>query len=228
MIWDIDASRRLAHAGSVFELAVRFRSDAARVALLGASGSGKSQTLRMIAGLSTPERGRIVLSGRTLFDRETGVDQPPRARRLAYVFQDYALFPHLTVRQNIAFALRTGWFNPGKGARHPEVEKSLAAFGLESVADHPPHRISGGQRQRVALARALIVKPAALLLDEPFAALDNALRRRLREELLALQETLRIPMLLITHDEEDAAMLAQEVVTLDAGKTAGTVRTQPV
>src|SRR5262249_50755445 len=139
-------------------------------------------------------------------------------RRLAYVFQDYALFPHLTVRQNIAFGLRRGWLNPARSFSDAAVERWIGAFHLEPVARHYPHQLSGWQRQRTAFAGALVNDPTALLLDEPFAALDKALRERLRQELKELQEQLRIPLLLITHDDEDLRVLAHDVVHLQAGR----------
>ena len=147
-----------------------------------------------------------------------GIRLSPQERRLACVFQDYALFPHLTVRQNIAFARRTGWLNPSPRLRDESVDRWIAAFHLESVVGHFPHQISGGQRQRTALARALVNEPTALLLDEPFAALDRSLRQRLRGELKDLQSQLRLPMLLITHDDEDVRMLGDQVVHLHAGQ----------
>jgi molybdate transport system ATP-binding protein len=134
------------------------------------------------------------------------------------VFQDYALFPHLTVRQNIASGLRRGWLNPARSFTDAAVERWIAAFHLEPIAGHYPHQLSGGQRQRTALARALVINPTALLLDEPFAALDKALRQRLRQELKELQEQLRIPLLLITHDDEDLRLLANDVVHLQGGR----------
>src|SRR5690606_1083605 len=155
------------------------------------------------------------------FDSEGGVRTSAQQRHLAYMFQDYALFPHLTVRQNVAFALRRGWFNPARQESHGDVERWLGSFGLNAVAGHYPHQISGGQRQRTALARALVSRPAALLLDEPFAALDKGLRQRLREELKALQAELALPLLLITHDDEDVRCLAEEVVCVEAGRVVG-------
>jgi molybdate transport system ATP-binding protein len=156
-----------------------------------------------------------------LVDTAAGIALSPQARRLGHVFQDYALFPHLSVRQNIGFALRTGWLNPASRLKHPAVERWLNAFGLQRVADHLPEQLSGGQRQRTALARALVTEPAALLLDEPFAALDRNLRQRLRTELRQLQADLGLPMLLITHDDEDVQELAEEVVHIDAGRVTG-------
>ena len=218
MIWDVDFSKRLMHGQSRFELNVRFASDASRLVLFGPSGAGKTQSLKVLAGIVRADRGHGRVAGQTLFDEARGVHLAARARRLGYVFQDYALFPHLTVLQNIAFARRTGWVNPPNALRDAAVERWLDAFHLQPVATHYPHQISGGQRQRTALARALVNNPAALLLDEPFAALDNALRQRLRDELAELQVQLRIPMLLITHDDDDVRQLADDVVHLRAGR----------
>jgi molybdate transport system ATP-binding protein len=218
VIWDVELHRVLIHDGTRFALDTRFASDASRLALYGPSGAGKTQTLKMIAGIARPDRGRVTVAGRTLYDSDAGVSLSPQDRRLAYVFQDYALFPHLTVRQNIAFGLRLGWLNPPRSFSAAAVERWIGAFHLEPVARHYPHQLSGGQRQRTALARALVNDPTALLLDEPFAALDKALRQRLREELRELQEQLRIPLLLITHDDEDLRVLAHDVVQLQGGR----------
>ncbi|HEY0819097.1 MAG TPA: ATP-binding cassette domain-containing protein [Rhizobacter sp.] len=217
MTWDVQVRKLLRHRDSRFQLDVRFESDAKHLALFGPSGAGKTLTLKMIAGIATPDAGRIVLAGRTLYQRDAGVDLPPQARRLGYVFQDYALFPHLTVRQNIAFGLRRGWANPARDADDAAVTRWIDAFGLRPQAGHHPHQISGGQRQRTALARALVNEPQALLLDEPFAALDRSLRQKLRRELRDLQAGIAIPTLLITHDEEDLDMLASEIVHLKEG-----------
>ena len=137
----------------------------------------------------TPDAGHIRLEGDTLYDASSQICLPPQARRLAYVFQDYALFPHLTVYQNVAFSLRHGWRNPPshpeRNQWHPSVARWLDAFGLASLASQYPADLSGGQRQRTALARALVTEPRALLLDEPFSALDPHLRATMRQELLA-------------------------------------------
>jgi len=180
--------------------------------MLGPSGSGKTTVLRLIAGFDQPTAGTVELAGVDVTRRA------PFERDVHTVFQDYALFPHLSVRQNIAFARRTGWLNPSTKVHDERADRWIAAFHLESVAGHLPHQISGGQRQRTALARALVNQPTALLLDEPFAALDKALRQRLRGELKDLQAQLRLPMLLITHDDDDVRLLADQVVHLRAGR----------
>lgn len=217
MIWDIALAKTLHHGASHFALDVRIASAARRLVLFGPSGAGKTQTLKLIAGIGRPDRGRIAVAGRVLFDSAARLDLSPQSRTLGYVFQDYALFPHLSVRQNIAFGLRRGWLNPARALADPAVDRWIADFRLEPVAGHYPHQLSGGQRQRTALARALVNDPTALLLDEPFAALDKTLRRRLRLELKELQSQLSLPMLLITHDDDDVRELADQVVHLSAG-----------
>ncbi len=219
-LWDVDLRCRFAQAGRSFELSVRFTSNARRLVLFGPSGAGKSQTLRIVAGLTTPDAGHVRMAGRTLLDVARGAGLPARQRQLGYVFQDYALFPHLTLAQNLAFGLGTGPLNPRRGsaAEHPQVLRWLQAFELDALAGQYPDQLSGGQRQRAALARALVPEPRALLLDEPFAALDRTLRVRLCEELVAVQARLDIPMILIVHDEADAHRLADEVILMEEGQ----------
>lgn len=216
--WQVTLRKRLQHGRSRFDLDVSFSCADSRVVLFGPSGAGKTQTLRLIAGIVAPDAGRVGVAGRLLYDHAQSVSLSPQDRRLAFVFQDYALFPHLTVRQNITFARTPGWRNPGRRTRDPRVDSWIERFHLQGVADHYPHQLSGGQRQRTALARALVNDPTALLLDEPFAALDKGLRQRLREELLELQVSLGIPLLLITHDDDDVRCLAERVVHLEAGR----------
>jgi len=217
MTWDVSLHKRLTQGQRSFTLDVAFRSQARRLVLFGPSGAGKSQTLQMLAGLVRPDAGHVRLQQRTLFDSGARIALPPQQRGLAYVFQDYALFPHLTVLQNIGFSLRSGPFNPQRDLQHEPVTRWLKAFQLEQVAHQYPAQLSGGQRQRTALARALVCEPRALLLDEPFAALDRPLRARLRSELKELQAQLELPTILITHDEEDITCFADEVLTIEEG-----------
>jgi len=167
-----------------------------------------------------PARGHVRIGGRTLFDAAQGVDVPTQARSLGLVFQQYALFPHLSVRDNVAFGL-TSWRQrlDVDGARR--VDELLASFGLDAMARSRPGTLSGGQQQRVALARALACEPAALLLDEPFAALNRALREQLRGELVAVHRRWRIPVVLVTHDPEDVAALADVAFEFDDGRVVG-------
>ncbi|EJN09193.1 ATP-binding cassette domain-containing protein [Herbaspirillum sp. YR522] len=220
MTIELQISKSL-HAGDrSFELDIGFVAASHRVVLYGPSGSGKSLTLKAVAGLMTPDAGHIRLNGRTLFDSGQGIDLPPQRRNVGYLFQDYALFPHLTVAQNIAFGLARGCFNLRRPGTHPAVQKWLAAFELQAIAGSYPNQISGGQRQRVALARALVSTPDILLLDEPFSALDPALRQRMRHELAELQQRLQVPMLLITHDPSDVEALGDTVFEVDHGRIA--------
>ncbi|MCT6697973.1 sulfate/molybdate ABC transporter ATP-binding protein [Rheinheimera sp. 4Y26] len=215
-MFEICIKKRFADSG--FSLDVAFQSNAQRLVLLGPSGAGKSLTLKAIAGLLKPDSGRIQIGNQLLFDQQSGVNLAPQERRLGYLFQDYALFPHLNVSQNIGFALKSGVLNPRRQHQHPVIQLWLERFELTPYALLYPHQLSGGQKQRVALARALAGEPGALLLDEPFAALDPKLRQSLRAALLQLQVQTQLPLLLITHDAEDAAVLGQTVIELEQGR----------
>ena len=219
---DIDIGKTLKSAKRSFQLQVRFQTDSQRLVILGPSGSGKSLLLKAIAGLMRPDRGHIHLDGTRLFDHRAKIDLPTQRRQMAYLFQDYALFPHLNVRQNIGFGLSRGLLNPRATLQHEAVDYWLDAFELRPVADQLPDELSGGQRQRTALARALIAQPRALLLDEPFSALDPQLRTHMRRELDDLQQRLQVPMLLITHDPEDAEVFGEQVLHLRDGMIADT------
>lgn len=214
---DIDIRKTMRSAKSSFELATRFSSQSERIVILGPSGAGKSLMLKAIAGLITPDAGHIRMGGATLFERSAGINVAPQQRQVGYLFQDYALFPHLNVRQNVAFGLARGWFNPRASSHHAALDYWLDAFDLRVLAHQFPDELSGGQRQRTALARALVAQPRALLLDEPFAALDPALRVAMRAELDAVQRRLKVPLVLITHDPEDAAVLGEHVIELLSG-----------
>ena len=214
----MDIKKRLWSGRRVFRLEVAFASDKDFVVLFGPSGAGKSLTLQAIAGLITPDEGRIVVGERIIFDSSRKIRVPARHRNVGYVFQDYALFPHLTVAHNVSFGLKRGWpwYLPlGERLRLEEV---LEIFELTPLKDCLPRDLSGGQRQRVALARALIRRPSLLLLDEPFSSLDALLRAKMRQELLRIKERFAIPVILITHDPEDVAALAETVVVYENGR----------
>jgi len=218
MRFDVDIAKRVVAPGRTFHLDVRFRVDAERLALFGPSGAGKSLTLQALAGLVTPDRGRIAIDGETWFDAARGVCLPARARRVGYVFQEYALFPHRTVEGNVAAALARWYPRALSPSQRDDIDALLAAFELVDVRHSYPAQLSGGQRQRTALARAVAARPRLLLLDEPFSALDSGLRLRLRTDLLAAQRRFGIPMVLITHDPEDLAHCAESVVGLSEGR----------
>ena len=215
------AIRHTLHSGSRrFALDIAVQSNCQQLVIHGPSGAGKSLLLKAIAGLHRPDDGHIRLDGRCLFDSSRDICLSPQQRQLGYLFQDYALFPHLSVRQNIGFGLQRGWLNPGRKRQLAGVDYWLEAFGLGPLAEQLPATLSGGQRQRTALARALVAQPRALLLDEPFSALDPALRQQLRSELVELLQRLSIPMLLITHDVEDVRAFGQQTLYLQDGRLA--------
>jgi molybdate transport system ATP-binding protein len=200
-----------------FRLNAAFSSQEQCVVLFGPSGSGKTLTLQSIAGLVSPDAGKIALNGRVLFDSQNGVNVPSRLRRIGYLFQDYALFPHLTVLENVGFGLKQSWQWRLSRDDRRQVMEFLELFEIPQLANSFPADISGGQKQRVALARALIKKPDLLLLDEPFAALDTLLRVKLREELARIQGSFDIPVVMVTHDPEDIRAFAETLVIYETG-----------
>lgn len=197
-----------------FTLDVAWEMDRELMVLFGPSGAGKTVTLQMLAGLMKPDAGRIVSDGRVFFDSASGEDLPPQKRSLGYVFQDRALFPHMTVKQNIGY----GVLGVDKESREAMVKAMIGTFHLEDVEHKHPSQISGGQKQRVSLARALIGRPEALLLDEPFSALDNNLRIEMRQLLRDIRRDFDVPIILVTHDLLEAYTLADYVVIYAAGR----------
>ena len=197
-----------------FSLSVAFSTDQETLGLLGASGAGKSMILRCIAGLETPTQGRIVLNGRVLFDAKKGINLPSRDRRIGFLFQNYALFPHLNIAQNIAFGLQ----HLPKSERNWRVNEQLAAVHLQGMEKRYPHQLSGGQQQRVALARALAIQPEALLLDEPFSALDTHLRSQLEKHLIEALATYQGISIFVTHNLEEAYRVCKNLLMLSEGK----------
>lgn len=197
-----------------FSLRVSFACRENTLGLLGSSGSGKSMTLRCIAGLDKPTRGRIVLGERVLYDSEAGINLPPQERKVGFLFQNYALFPHLTVAGNIAMGLR----GMEKQQRKKTVKEMIARVKLDGLEDRFPRQLSGGQQQRVALARALVLQPQVLLLDEPFSALDNHLRSEMEQELKDLLNNFYGSSVFVTHNLEEAYRLCPDLLILEDGK----------
>jgi len=183
-------------------------ADGRMVVLIGPSGGGKTTLVRMVAGLSMPDEGRIDFHGEAWFDSGRGINLPTRKRRIGYVFQEYTLFPHLNLYDNAAFA----------AVDRKEVDGLMELFGIAHLRKRKPHLVSGGERQRCALCQALARRPRMLLLDEPFSALDVVTRRGLREELKALKNNLTFPILYVTHDIGEALFLADEILPIVEGR----------
>ena len=197
-----------------FSLKVDFESDAKNIALLGPSGSGKSLTLKCIAGIIKPDSGYIELNGQTLFDSENHINLPPQKRGVGYLFQSYALFPNMTVEKNILAGLHSV---KDKKQKREQMLKYASLLKISDVLDNYPHEISGGQAQRTALARILVSRPNILLLDEPFSALDAFLRNKLQMELKDLLEQYQGQSILVTHDRDEAYLLSDGIVLIDGG-----------
>ncbi len=201
-----------ARVGS-FDLDIDFSVEDGLVVLFGPSGCGKSSTLDCLAGLLKPSAGFIEIGGCVFFDSQNGIDLPPQTRRVGYVFQQAALFPHLSVRDNICFGIS----NRSAREQAEKLSSLLELLKLQELAHRKVDQLSGGQIQRVALARALAPDPRVLLLDEPFTALDYELRTQLGQELKALQRRLDLPMILVTHWPAEALRLADTVVAITSG-----------
>jgi len=205
----VDIKKKL----GAFQLDVAFQTEGETLALLGASGCGKSMTLRCIAGVERPDSGRIEINGRVLFDSEKGIDLPPQERRVGLLFQSYALFPQMTVEQNIdAGATRLPTRKRGEA-----VSEAISRFRLSGLEKRRPSQLSGGQQQRVALARILVGQPEVLLLDEPFAALDSYLKWQLELELLETLERFSGDVIYVSHDRDEVCHMCSTVCVLNRG-----------
>lgn len=207
-----------------YRLDVSFTAEQEPLGILGSSGSGKSMTLRCIAGIETPTTGTIVLNNRILYDSRKGINLPSRDRRIGFLFQNYALFPHLTVAQNIAYGLK-GF---SKAATARQVTEQLERVKLLGFESRYPHQLSGGQQQRVALARALASQPAILLLDEPFSALDTHLRSELEKQLIATLSDYQGLTLFVSHNLEETYRVCQNLLVLSAGQVVANGQKQTI
>lgn len=209
---ELAIKKRLHSSGGEFTLDMQFNVAAGEfITLFGPSGAGKTTLLRCLAGLDGPDLGRIVVGGETWFDGASRANLPPQKRRVGYMFQDYALFPNMSVRGNIEFALR-------KGADRQRVAELIEIMALDELQHRKPATLSGGQQQRAALARALAAEPHLLLLDEPFSALDHVTRMRLHEEVLSMQRRYGLTTVMVSHDVGEVYRLSQRVLLLEEGK----------
>ena len=199
---------------SGFALDVSFLAEAGVTILFGASGSGKTTILRSVAGLARPDAGRIAIGDRTLFDGDASIDVPAPRRRIGYVFQQLALFPHLTVAQNIGYGLA----DLPRAERRTRVAEAAESFRIGNLLDRRPRQISGGEQQRTALARALVTNPDALLLDEPLSALDYAIQLHIMDDLRRWNAGRRIPILYVTHSHREAFALGERLIALEHGR----------
>lgn len=208
-----------------FTLRAQFTAQDTATAILGASGCGKSMALRCIAGIVKPDKGRIVLDGVPLFDSEKKIDLPPQKRGVGLLFQNYALFPNMTVEQNILCGLHA---EPDRAKRRAACAEMIRALRLEGLEKRLPAALSGGQQQRVALARILAAKPKILMLDEPFSALDSYLREQVEGEVGALLAAFQGPALLVTHNRDEAYRLCREMIVMDGGRVLRAGETKAV
>ena len=198
-----------------FELAVDFDMEEGIVGFLGSSGCGKSMTLKCIAGIETPDEGSIVLDGEVLFDKKAGIDLSPQKRKVGYLFQNYALFPHMTVRQNIEAGL--GSIGKVKTGKKDIVERLLEQFHIKELENSYPVRISGGQQQRAALARMMAAEPKFLLLDEPFSALDTYLKEKLMQEMMTYLSQFKKGVIMVSHSRDEVYQMCTDTAIMHQG-----------
>ncbi|MGI6451805.1 MAG: sulfate/molybdate ABC transporter ATP-binding protein [Desulfitobacteriia bacterium] len=209
MVLSVNISKKLKD----YTLKINMEINGETLGFLGASGSGKSMTLRCIAGLVKPDQGRITLNGRVLYDSAQRIDLPVQERQVGLLFQNYALFPNLTVKENITFGLR----NLPKREQEAKAQAKMAMLGLSALQDRYPGQISGGEQQRTALARTLVTEPRCLLLDEPFSALDNHIRSQLEKQLLDNLAGFPGPVVFVTHNLRECYRLSKKIMIIDQG-----------
>ncbi len=207
---DIRIAKKLWH----FDLELNAKINNQILVLWGPSGAGKTTILHCLAGLLKPDSGFVKLNDQVLFSSDDKINVPTRLRNVGYLFQDYALFPHMTVRQNVLYGLKEKK-QAGTGLKAVDL---LNSFGVGHLVDRYPGQLSGGEKQRVALARALVVQPRLLLLDEPFSALDKNTRESLRQEIKEIHRLWKIPFILVSHNEEDAQFLGDLIVSIEKGQ----------
>ena len=197
-----------------FSLDINFNSSARRIGILGASGCGKSMTLRCLAGIEKPDRGNIILDGKTIFDSAKRINEKAQKRNIGYLFQNYALFPTMTVKDNIGVGIKGK-----KQEKENKIKYYIDKFKLQGLEKHLPGELSGGQQQRVALARIMAYEPAMILLDEPFSALDMYLKDQLQHELLKMLEDYRGIVIMVSHSRDEIYRFSQELLIIDQGQT---------
>ena len=206
----IDITKNL----SSFNLDVSIKNSSGIIGFLGASGSGKSMTLKCIAGLENPSKGKIIINDKIIFDSEKNINIKTKDRKIGFLFQNYALFPHMTIKDNIEIGLD----KVSKLEKNKLSYSYIKKFKLEGLENRYPWQLSGGQQQRVALARALITSPEILLLDEPFSALDNHLRASMEKELIEILKDYKGMVIFVTHDIEEAYRVCDKIIVFDNGK----------
>ena len=202
-----------------FRLSAQVECENEVIALLGGSGCGKSLTLKCISGIENPDKGRVVINGKTVFDKEKGINLPPQKRKVGYLFQNYALFPNMTVWNNIACVIQKP-----KNLRHEIVQGIIKKFQLDGVKNLYPRQISGGQQQRTALARILVSEPEILMLDEPFSALDTHLKWHMEQEVASVLEDFHGTAIFVSHNRDEVYRLSDKIAIMDDGRieTTGT------
>lgn len=204
-----------------FDLNAEFSVGQELIVIEGPSGAGKTTILNCIAGIRKPDSGKIVVAGRELFNSEKKINVPAEKRNIGYLFQNYALFPNMTVKQNVLYGIKNKAEYKDSSQKKELLEYAdymMETLGIMHLADRKPGRISGGEKQRTALARALVTKPSLMLLDEPFSALDTNTKEIVYEEFGTFKETLKIPIILITHDHRESELFADKIITLKEGR----------